>query len=80
MKFEDFVWPNDPSPIPEEWLWGRIRAWRNTELALTDWTQLADAPVDAKAWAVYRQELRDITDAPTPQDIVFPTQPLIEVI
>lgn len=38
-----------------------IRAERNALLAASDWTQVADAPVDAAAWATYRQALRDIT-------------------
>lgn len=40
--------------------WEQIRNWRRIELGSTDWTQLPDAPVDATAWAVYRQELRDL--------------------
>ena len=39
-----------------------VRYKRNTLLAESDWTQVADAPVDATAWATYRQALRDITD------------------
>jgi hypothetical protein len=38
----------------------RLRYWRDTELARTDWTQVADAPVDQAAWATYRQALRDL--------------------
>lgn len=38
-----------------------VRSQRNTLLSDTDWTQVADAPVDATAWATYRQALRDIT-------------------
>ena len=38
-----------------------VRVKRGELLAESDWTQLADAPVDASAWAVYRQSLRDIT-------------------
>ena len=41
---------------------------RDTLLTQTDWTQVADAPVDKAAWAAYRQALRDI-----PQQIGFPT-------
>lgn len=37
------------------------RSIRDTLLASSDWTQVADAPVDATAWATYRQALRDIT-------------------
>ena len=44
------------------------RSQRDTLLTQTDWTQVADAPVDKAAWAAYRQALRDI-----PQQIGFPT-------
>ena len=37
------------------------RTKRNMLLSASDWTQVADAPVDATAWATYRQALRDIT-------------------
>lgn len=40
------------------------RGARNQLLAESDWTQVADAPVDQTAWATYRQELRDITQHP----------------
>ena len=36
-----------------------MRAVRNDLLAQSDWTQVADAPVDQQAWATYRQALRD---------------------
>jgi len=36
------------------------RAKRDDLLTDSDWTQVADAPVDQAAWAVYRQALRDI--------------------
>ena len=49
---------------------------RDNLLSQSDWTQVADAPVDATAWATYRQALRDITDqAGFPNDINWPTQP-----
>ena len=44
-----------------------VRADRNARLAACDWTQLADAPVDAAAWATYRAALRDV-----PQQEGFP--------
>jgi hypothetical protein len=50
----------------------QIRLWRNAELVATDWTQVADAPVDASAWAVYRQALRDL---PATIDISNPVLP-----
>ena len=37
-----------------------IRFIRNMRLAESDWTQVADAPVDRAAWATYRQALRDL--------------------
>jgi hypothetical protein len=49
---------------------------RNALLAGCDWTQVADAPVDNLAWAVYRQNLRDIPNQPGfPVTIIWPTQP-----
>jgi hypothetical protein len=42
-----------------------VRATRDAKLAECDWTQVADAlldaPVDKAVWATYRQALRDIT-------------------
>jgi hypothetical protein len=38
-----------------------IRNTRNQLLSDSDWTQIGDAPVNATAWATYRQALRDIT-------------------
>lgn len=53
-----------------------VRAERDGLLARSDWTQIADAPVDASVWATYRQALRDVTDqASFPYDINWPTQP-----
>ena len=37
-----------------------VRGDRNGRLSRSDWTQLADSPVDKDAWAVYRQALRDL--------------------
>ena len=54
-----------------------LRLKRDALLAKSDWTQNPDAPVDTKAWAVYRQELRDLpakTQDPT-TTIVWPTPP-----
>ena len=55
--------------------WESVRAERNKKLADCDWTQLPDAPVDAAAWAAYRQELRDITTQTDPFNITWPTEP-----
>jgi hypothetical protein len=51
-----------------ELAFGFIRSQRNDLLAASDWTQAADAPVDAKVWAAYRQALRDL-----PANITDPT-------
>jgi len=38
-----------------------IRVQRNQLLAVSDWTQLVDTPIEIKtAWAEYRQQLRDL--------------------
>lgn len=55
--------------------WASIREERNRLLAACDWTQLPDAPVDTAAWAVYRQELRDVTLQPDPFNLVWPQPP-----
>lgn len=53
-----------------------VRATRNQLLSNTDWTQLADAPVDKEIWASYRQGLRDVpSQAGFPQDVTWPEQP-----
>ena len=53
-----------------------VRAERDALLAETDWTQVADAPVDAQEWADYRQALRDIPQqSGFPGDIVWPSKP-----
>lgn len=53
-----------------------IRAERDKLLSKSDWTQLADAPVDKTAWATYRQQLRDITGQDTfPTKVTWPTKP-----
>ena len=36
-----------------------MRKVRDSMLKESDWTQVADAPVDREAWATYRQALRD---------------------
>jgi hypothetical protein len=49
---------------------------RTSLLAKSDWTQLADSPVDKAAWATYRQALRDITaQSGFPWEITWPETP-----
>lgn len=53
-----------------------VRQQRNDKLKDSDWTQVADAPVNQAAWATYRQSLRDVTAQPGfPWDTQWPTQP-----
>jgi hypothetical protein len=53
-----------------------VRADRAKFLAECDWTQLADAPVDAAVWATYRQALRDVpTQTGFPWNVQWPAKP-----
>lgn len=53
-----------------------IREKRDELLANTDWTQVADAPVDKVVWATYRQALRDVpAQAGFPHNITWPSKP-----
>ena len=54
----------------------RIRSKRNKELMNTDWTQLVDSSANQNDWALYRQELRDITNQEGfPHTVTWPTAP-----
>jgi hypothetical protein len=61
----------------------QVRNQRNQLLAQSDWTQMADSPLTAEqkaAWAVYRQQLRDLptnisADIENWFDVVFPNCP-----
>ena len=53
-----------------------VRDERTQKLKDSDWTQVADAPVDKAAWATYRQALRDVpSQAGFPWDIQWPIEP-----
>jgi len=53
-----------------------VRQQRGEKLKDSDWTQVADAPVDKAAWATYRQALRDVTaQSGFPWTIDWPTIP-----
>lgn len=53
-----------------------VRSMRDEKLAKSDYTQLADAPVDKAAWATYRQALRDVpAQAGFPWDVQWPATP-----
>lgn len=62
--------------VSDEIFLARLRHWRDTELKSSDWTQILDAPVDQKAWAKYRQELRDLPSSNSnPRMIELPAAP-----
>ena len=57
-----------------------VRQQRGEKLKETDWTQVADAlldaPVDKAAWAAYRQALRDVTTQEGfPWTVTWPVEP-----
>lgn len=71
----DGVWQQIPETIDP---WINIRNRRDRLLQESDWTQLPDVNIPEKeAWAIYRQALRDITDQPDPNNIVWPSHPPI---
>jgi hypothetical protein len=62
--------------LPENQAVVNVRAKRNQLLADSDWTQLADAPVNQAAWATYRQALRDLPSGEGfPYSITWPVAP-----
>ena len=87
-NIDDIIWLDDSTPptkeeievvweeIKEEVFLKPVREERNRLLMQSDWTQIADAPVDAVAWAEYRQALRDLPANTTdPENPVWPTPP-----
>lgn len=64
-------------PLDLEAVLSDLRKKRNQLLAESDFSQLSDAPVDSAAWAIYRQQLRDLpetVDTETGQ-YTWPTKP-----
>jgi hypothetical protein len=53
----------------------QMRSQRDRLLSASDWTQVADAPVDKAAWATYRQALRDMPEQEGFPDVTFPNDP-----
>jgi hypothetical protein len=67
-------WPPKVDPLLVKS--NEVRSERNLLLIQSDWTQVADAPVDQAAWATYRQELRDITKQEGfPDNVIWPVRP-----
>jgi len=61
--------------------WNLVRLERNEKLRNSDWTELPSA-VGSKSdewknnWAVYRNDLRNITNQQDPFNVVWPTAPI----
>ena len=58
--------------------WDAIRAERNRLLAECDYTQLVDSPLSTEIkaqYVTYRQLLRDITNAISPEEVIWPIKP-----
>lgn len=53
-----------------------VRTRRNELLKASDWTQMPDVILNNKAdWAIYRQELRDVTSQPDMRNVTWPIPP-----
>lgn len=62
--------------LPREQAEDSVRGVRGARLAVSDWTQLADAPVDRTVWAAYRAELRAVPEqSGFPYSVVWPIEP-----
>jgi hypothetical protein len=59
-----------------EQMWDSVKTQRNNLLNQSDWTQMLDVAIATKSqWAIYRQQLRDITQQTDPYNIVWPQPP-----
>jgi len=53
-----------------------VRTERDSKLAETDWTQVADAPISQEDWAAYRALLRSIPEQEGfPNEVTWPVEP-----
>lgn len=79
MKIEDIVLPYSLDSLSSESTFLLLRAWRNAQLAASDWTQLPDVALSSgkvEAWKQYRQELREmLKQNDDPKLIVLPEPP-----
>jgi len=67
-----------PNPDVQPYTWEQALSKRDAALTASDWTMLPDCTVDQRAWAVYRQILRDIPQTFAgldPQEIIWPVEP-----
>jgi hypothetical protein len=78
VELVDDVWTQvwTVAPLPQDQAESNIRSQRDDLLTRSDWTQVADAPVDKQAWADYRQALRDVpSQAGFPYSVIWPVAP-----
>jgi hypothetical protein len=72
----DYLGRYEQEPIPEEWVWERLRLRRDGLLRGSDHRMVPDGPWDRVAWAAYRQALRDLPSNTTdPRLTVWPVAP-----
>jgi hypothetical protein len=72
----EYLGGTESDPIPDEWVWERLRNRRNALLAACDFQVLPDAPGDIEAWKTYRQSLRDLpSKTKDPRSAKWPTEP-----
>jgi hypothetical protein len=65
-----------PPPPSDKEVADQVRAERDRLLAASDWTQVADAPVNKLAWSTYRKALRDLPKQEGfPHSVVWPKKP-----
>lgn len=57
-----------------------LRRQRDQLLKDSDWTQVADAPVDKQVWATYRQALRDLPQADGFPNVNLPASPMDAIL
>jgi hypothetical protein len=75
-KKQEAIRERESPAFIEQQKWDEIRSKRNGFLTQSDWTQLEDFQGNKGAWAIYRQELRDIPQTySTPQDVIWPVPP-----
>lgn len=75
----NFYWSGTAWEMDSAEFMALVRNQRDMRLYQSDWTQVADAPVDSAAWATYRQALRDfpstVTTESTLEELIWPTSP-----
>lgn len=75
-SYSNGVFTEPKQEITDEETASIVRRNRDAKLTESDWTQVADAPVDKAAWATYRQALRDIPQQDGfPLNVIWPDKP-----